>query len=287
MNKWLLPILILLIIATSASAGNSSNSTSGRSFTNEDLTKFGAEPEAKKPTKTDPGVPENKFDDLLIDLYKKMDDQRKTKKYVIPYTGSARRIIIPVTFNRRITVPMLLDTGATGLHISSKLAEELGILDDDEGILWTRVAGIGGSTPAIFTILDSVQVGEAEDDFIPTTISQANFRGFEGLVGMDFIGKYQMQINNRKRVVILEELPDSRERPAGHDQMWWRTTFSNFKSLRSQWEQYRDQVSSTGDYTSRLRGAKKFVDQQYSRADYLYNRLKVYASEHSVPLEWR
>ncbi len=284
MNKWIIIILILVISAAPLEAG------SDRNFTNDDLIKFGASPKTKKttpPPKTESDVSEKKFDELLIDLYKKMDDQRQTKKYVIPYAGSARRIIIPVTFNRSVTVPMLLDTGATGLHISSRLAEQLGILENEDGILWTRVAGIGGSTPAIFTILDSVQVGEAEDDFIPTTISQATFQGFEGLVGMDFIGKYQMQIDTKKRVLILQEQPESSARPAGHDEAWWRTTFHNFKSLRSQWEQYKDKVSSKGEYTSRLREMKRFVDQQYSRADFLYNRLNVYASEHSVPLQWR
>lgn len=286
MNKWIITILVLLISAAPVAAGNNATSGNVRSFTNEDLKEFDASPTTTPPQKIGSGVSENKFDELLIDLYK-MDDRRKTKKHVIPYTGSGRRIIIPVEFNRRVTVPMLLDTGATGLHISSEFAEQLGILDDKESILWTRVAGIGGSTPAIFTILDSVRVGEAEDDFIPTTISQANFRGFKGLVGMDFIGKYHMQIDNKQRIVILEEQPESSDRPAGHDELWWRTTFRTFKSLRSQWKHYKDQIGAAGDYTSRLKEMKQFVNQQYDRADYLYNRLKVYASEHSVPLEWR
>ena len=286
MNKWIITILVLLISAAPVAAGNNASSGNVRSFTNEDLKEFDASPTTTPQKRIGSGISENKFDELLIDLYK-MDDRRKTKKHVIPYTGSGRRIIIPVEFNRRVTVPMLLDTGATGLHISSKFAEQLGILDDKESILWTRVAGIGGSTPAIFTILDSVRVGEAEDDFIPTTISQANFRGFKGLVGMDFIGKYHMQIDSKQRIVIFEEQPESSDRPAGHDELWWRTTFQTFKSLRSQWRHYKDQVGAAGDYTSRLKGMKQFVDQQYNRADYLYNRLKVYASEHSVPLEWR
>ncbi len=62
----------------------------------------------------------------------KIDDQGETPKlspYVIPfiaYEGTARRIIISVTFNDSVTAPMVLDTGATGMLISSKLAKNLG-----------------------------------------------------------------------------------------------------------------------------------------------------------------
>ena len=286
MNKLILIIPVLLITLGMAATGQSA-----RQFTNEDLKQYKTAPDAETSaeTSTEPvkSSPINEINEPEAPITTTEATEKTYIKYIIPYTGSARRIIIPVTFDRRITVPMLLDTGATGMHISTRLARKIGLLDDDEKNLWTRVAGIGGSTPAILTILDSVQVGEAEDNFIPTTISPASFRGFEGLVGMDFIGKYHMQINTRKREVILEELPESPLRPAGHDELWWRTTFRHFKSRRSDWAKYRNEFRKTGDYTSTLKEVKIYVEKQYDRADYLYNRLKVYASEHSVPLEWR
>jgi hypothetical protein len=151
----------------------------------------------------------------------------------------------------------------------------------------TITGGIGGTAPAIFTIIDSIKVGEAEDEFIPTTISNLNIPGFEGLVGMDFMGKYSMQLDNKKRVVILEEFPESPSRPAGHDELWWRTTFRNFKSTRDSWRKYRDAYRAVSANTSSLKRTKSLINKQHDRADYLYNRLKVYASENSVPLEWR
>ena len=207
-----------------------------------------------------------------------------TKRYIIPYKGTARRIIIPVTFNRSITVPMLLDTGAPGMFISTKLAEKLGLMDNDEGNLQTYAGGIGGTVPAIFTIIDSIQVGEAEDEFIPTTISELKIPGFDGLVGMDFMGKYSMQLDSRKRVVVLEELPESPSRPAGHDELWWRATFRKFKSTRDGWRMYRDAYHEVSTNTSSMKRAKSLINKQHGRApfnpiQYLKFRAKIAQSD--------
>jgi len=279
------PIHILLLVLITLSPAIAGENI--RQFTNDDLNKYSRSSDTKPlpvAGKTSPG---DVNEEVEIDSHEKIEEAQTLKKYVIPYKGTARRIIIPVTFNRSITVPMLLDTGAPGMHVSARLAKRLGILDNDEGNLMTRVGGIAGTAPAIFTIIDSIQVGEAEDEFIPTVISDLKIPGFEGLVGMDFMGKYSMQLDNNKRLVILEELPQSSSRPAGHDELWWRTTFRNFKSMRNAWEQYRDANNDAGAYTTSMKELNAFIDKQYRRADYLYNRLNVYASEHSVPREWR
>ncbi|MEN8262979.1 MAG: retropepsin-like aspartic protease [Nitrospirota bacterium] len=215
------------------------------------------------------------------------NEQQELKRYGVRYAGVARRIIIPVTFNNSITVPMLLDTGAPGMHISVRLAEKLGILDNDQGKLWIRTGGIGGSTPAILTIIETIQVGEIEDRFIPTVISPSMFTGFEGLIGMDFMGNYSLKVDTVNRRIIFEELPESTSMPAGHDEIWWRSTFQSFRSMKDAWKQFRHEVSRESMYTSNQKRMKSFVEYQYGEADDLFNRLNVYASEHSVPLEWR
>jgi len=279
------PILILLMALITLSPAIAGQKT--RQFTNEDLEQYGRSSDTSPVSVEGEAESGALKEDLEIYSQEEINEANTPKKYVIAYKGTARRIIIPVTFNRSITVPMLLDTGAPGMHVSSRLAKRLGILDNDEGNLLTVTGGIAGTAPAIFTIIDAIQVGEAEDEFIPTVISDLKIPGFEGLVGMDFMGKYSMQLDNKKRQVILEELPQSPSRPAGHDELWWRTTFGNFKSMRDAWEQYRQANNDAGSSTTSMKELKNFIDKQCSRADYLYNRLNVYASEHSVPLEWR
>lgn len=280
MNKLTYLILVLLITSPAFAAGQNSGH-----FTNEDLSKYRSG--KKPPPVKEAYTPEKTAADPLPYRSSNNTDEEKLKKYIIPYGNTARRIIIPVTFDRRITVPMLLDTGAPGMHISARLAAKLGIFDNDDRNLLTRVGGIAGSAPAILTIIDSIQVGEAEDEFIPTLISDISIPGFEGLVGMDFMGKYSIQLDNKRRRVILQEMPESPSRPAGHDELWWRTTFIRFKSMKNGWEGYRDQHKTVGAKTTSQKRIKAYIDRQCDRADYLYNRLNVYASEHSVPLEWR
>lgn len=254
-----------------------------RSFTNEDLEKYKASSDTR--TNADPG-PSIDTPGLKISG----DAKQALKQYVIPYTayeGTSRRIIIPVTFNDRITAPMLLDTGAPGMHISYRLAEKLGVLEDNEGKLWISVSGIGGAVPAIYTIIDKISVGDTVNLFNPTVVSGTISNDFEGLIGMDFMANYSVRIDTKKHLLVLEELPKRPDMPAGHDEEWWRLTFRDFMQMRARWEKYREDLNKLSYDSARVEALKRFADKQYSTADELLNRLKVFAGEHAVPMEWR
>jgi hypothetical protein len=279
-----LPFFIFLILVITSVAFSGNRSTS---FTDNDLSKYKSGSDNPAPENTEPA--EEISDSSITDPLEQYNMQR-LKRYEIPYIayeGAARRIIITVTFNNQITVHMLLDTGAPGMHISLRLAEELGILDNDEAKLNILVSGLGGSVPAIYTIIDSIQVGGAETTFIPTTISRSISDHFEGLIGMDFMANYSVQIDTEKHVLVLEELPESPDMPAGQNEEWWRLTFRRFNSMKARWEEYRKSLERVDMTMSHNRKVLEFAEKQYEEADALLNRLSVYASEHSVPLEWR
>lgn len=277
MNKAILTALIILISASFIFAED-------RAFTNNDLNKYKEiSNDNSSADQENIGEPNDSRNSFIV----KDDKVQELKHYAVPYTGSSRRIIIPVTFNNRVTAPMLLDTGAPGMHISYELAEKLGIINNRENELRVLIGGIGGSTPAILTIVDRIDVGEAGADFIPTIVSESISPNFEGLVGMDFMTKYSVRIDTRKRVVIFEELPQHLDMPGGHDASWWKSTFYNFRSIRSAWAGYRNKIIKQSSYTEQQRDLKTFVSRQYEKADELYNRLSGYAGENSVPLEWR
>ena len=273
-------ILFMLFIFSPVFAGDKA----GRSFSNRDLGQYKKSSDSQSYDNS--GQTESAGNSNNNYQNNKRAEQ-KLKRYAIRYAGVARRIIIPVTFNNSLTVPMLLDTGAPGMHISIRLASKLGILDNGDSKLWITAGGIGGRTPAIFTVIDSIKVGEMEDHFIPTVISKSIFSGFEGLIGMDFMGNYSMRVDTMNSLVIFEELPKSISMPAGHNEMWWRSTFHNFKSMKTVWKKYNDEVSGLSAYTGKEKRLKIFVEDQYDKADDLFNRLNGYASQNSVPLEWR
>ncbi len=258
-------------------------------FTNKDLEKYKSRekeaPQSKRP------VEENK----------KEQAKRELTKYEVPYepgSAGAKRIIISVTINDSLTVPMALDTGSTGMIISGSLASKLGVFNKDEGKLLSDVRGIGGKDVAIITVIDTVQVGKAKDDFIPTMVALTSFEGerFEGLVGMDFMSKYSVQIDAKRHVLVLEELSPQKNMPGGHDEEWWRSTFHQFASLRSEWKSLRDYLNKlqgntvTSEETGIIHDISElrpFANRQYKEADKLMNKLHNYAVDHLVPMEWR
>ena len=271
-------------------------------FTDQDLEKY-MKPSGK--TKSfEESSPDEGEAGLMISPSVGNEGKPKLKRYEVPYKayeGSAKRIIIPVTFNATVTAPMILDTGATGMLISFKLAERIGILDKNEGNLVESVSGIGGTIPAIFTIVDNIQIDGLKEHFIPTKVSQPLSREFDGLIGMDFMSNYSVQIDTRRHVVLFEEIPPKASMPGGHDEYWWRNSFHQFASKRAEWKQLKESLNNIKDPSQPAMAVKtgkrakaitvgelrQFAEQQYEEADKLLRKLDGYAIRNAVPMEWR
>ena len=228
-------------------------------------------------------------------LDRENSDTKALIKYEVPYTpyeGSARRVIISVIINGLVTAPMAIDTGAPGTIISVSLAQKLGLFDEDQGRLVTVAGGIGGTTPAVRSIIDTVQVGGAKIVFVPTTIIKSVSQSFEGLLGMDFVSNYSMTIDTRRSVVVFEELPNESELPGGHDQEWWTSIFKEFAKSRTDWQTHSDELGkkihdSMTSVGNQDISKKEFADNQCREADKLLDKLNQYAREYNVPMHWR
>jgi hypothetical protein len=218
------------------------------------------------------------------------------KKYEVPYIpsdGSSKRVIVTVKFNGRVTAPIAIDTGAPGTIISVSLAKKLGLFNEEHGRLLISTGGIGGSAPAIRSIIDTVEVGGAINNFVPITIIKPIATSFDGLLGMDFFSNYSVTIDTKRKVVIFEELPIDPALPGGHDQEWWSTLFKEFASSRAGWKAYgeavdkriSDSLVTTGN--DDIRRIKQFADDQYREADKLFDKLNGYARQNSVPMHWK
>lgn len=214
-----------------------------------------------------------------------------------PHEGASKRIIISVTFNESVTSPMAIDTGSPGMIISPKLAEKIGIFGRGEANLIETAGGIGGSVPAIRTIIDSIQVGEAKVRFIPAIVTPLKSDSFEGLIGMDFMSGYYLRIDPVKNIIVFEEIPPDPDHPGGRSEQWWRNLFMEFSSARSEWKEkaalfdklLRDSPLVIGGRvnTETLKINKEFADNQYKASDNLLDKLDRYANENYVPRNWR
>ncbi len=217
-------------------------------------------------------------------------DEIKPKRYEVAYIsreGSSNRIIVPVTFNNSVKALMLLDTGAPGMYISRYLAEKLGAFDKGEGMLQVEAKGIGGRVPAKLTVIDNIQIGGAGEQFVPTTIGDSLSGMFEGLVGMNFLSRYSVQIDSKRHVVIFEELPEEPDLLGGHDEEWWRTNYRQFSMSRKDWEEFKTHVHGLKDPDNKLKRLRDFADKQVIEADKLMRKLDNYAIDYAVPMSWR
>ncbi len=213
----------------------------------------------------------------------------------IAYEGMAKRIIVPVTINNEVTTNMALDTGAPGMIITPRLAEKLGLFEGGEGMVMIMAGGIGGRAPAVRTIIDSVQIGGARDKFKPTTVVPLETKAFDGLIGMDFMSGYSINIEPKRRVVVFTEMPSDPNSPGGHNEEWWRTKFREFSSVRSEWNRYKENLEeiirgsaySDNSEMENIKKALEFAEYQQEEADKLYFKLNSYATDHAVSMSWR
>jgi hypothetical protein len=217
------------------------------------------------------------------------------KRYEVPYIphgGSEKRVIVSAVFNGSVSAPLAIDTGAPDTLISPALAEKLGLFDKDQGRLIIRVGGLGGSQPAIRSIVDTIEVGGAISRFVPVIVSKSISKSFEGLLGLDFVSNFSVTIDSKREKVIFEELRLDAEHPGGHDQEWWTGLFKEFASSRSEWKKYREEFEADVKNSGYANGAdanniRLLIEYQIREAGKLLDKLDRYAREHSVPMTWR
>lgn len=118
------------------------------------------------------------------------------------YTGvtvRGNKVIVPVTFNYRsntVQARMLLDTGAGLTVISPSLAARLGIKPENTERGVGRVAD-GSFVEALHTRVDFIQVGPkiVQNPEIVVLNQVGPSMGFDGLLGMNFLGDFRYNIN--------------------------------------------------------------------------------------------
>jgi hypothetical protein len=126
-----------------------------------------------------------------------------TGTITIPIKMNGPRVVVPVTVmsgNSSSTGILLVDTGASQTMISKRMATEIRLLAIDSQ---TRI-GIGGSIVVDVGRVESVKVGDAEVKNMRVSIHD---RGYDfrtdGLLGFDFLGRFQMSVDADKQVMVL------------------------------------------------------------------------------------
>ena len=119
---------------------------------------------------------------------------------IVPILSSGRSTLVSVTLNRTITGNLMLDTGATNTVISRRLAGLLSLRPQGRATFQT----VGGMIAVAVTRLQSLKVAEAEVNDLAVVVHDfSRDPRIEGLLGMDFLGRYRIGLDIQKQVLVL------------------------------------------------------------------------------------
>ena len=123
---------------------------------------------------------------------------------IIRFTSAKGQMIIPVLLNGSLRADMLFDTGAEITVLSTELAQNLGLLEEESKPI--RLGTIASDLQASLVKLDAIQVGEfIKNDFsvAVTDLDTSKEEKFDGILGMDFLSSYAIQVDKGKSWIVL------------------------------------------------------------------------------------
>jgi predicted aspartyl protease len=126
-----------------------------------------------------------------------------TGAITIPVKIDRAKVVVPVTFqngNSSSTGYLAVDTGASQTMISKRIARDLRLLSMGS----QQRIGIGGAVIVDVGRVEAVRVGSAEVKNMHVSIHDRMIElGYEGLLGFDFLGRFQMSVDAEKQVMVL------------------------------------------------------------------------------------
>lgn len=90
---------------------------------------------------------------------------------------------------------VLIDTGSGGTIISTDLAESVGIIAEEDDMIY-RIIGVGGSEFVFSKRVDIMKIGEVETrDFILEVGAMNYGYDLDGIIGIDLLQQIKARIN--------------------------------------------------------------------------------------------
>lgn len=139
-------------------------------------------------------------------LIKKARRERKFEHSI--WFRDSSKIIVEATLNGKVKTKLLVDTGATSVFISLKIAKQLFSVDVDTSRK-VEVRGGGGITQGIPVVLESVEVSSAKAKNVGAVVMLNKDLSIvseaDGLLGMSFLNRFHVRIDSENNKLILKE----------------------------------------------------------------------------------
>ncbi len=124
----------------------------------------------------------------------------------IPVEKDSGGIYVKVRFNGNVTGRLLVDTGASTTLLYREIVARLGLPPGARvGTVNAKVAD-GRAVKADLLRLSSMSVGKSEVKNVLAAASPASGQGFDGLLGMTFLGQFIVRVDGARGRLILEDL---------------------------------------------------------------------------------
>lgn len=99
---------------------------------------------------------------------------------------------------------VLVDTGSGSTIISTDLAESIGIIAEENDMIY-RISGVGGSEFVFSKTVDVIEIGQAETRDFALEVGAVNY-GFDldGIIGLDLLQRIKAVLNIDKLTMKLD-----------------------------------------------------------------------------------
>jgi clan AA aspartic protease (TIGR02281 family) len=197
------------------------------------------------------------------------------KHHVVPLQRVGDALLVEAILGSSLKSPLIVDTGATVTVISTAAAKQLSLDLDNAAVIPLR--SVSGTFLAPLTKVKSIRVGDATVRDVEVVVYDMTPGGGVGLLGMSFLGDFQVTINAEKMVMILTDFAESSGEAlyGGRPEDWWRRKF----------RYYRRQIESLEAHLKEQVSPKATKTLRYFQAE--LDTLDRQATQAAVPRQWR
>lgn len=152
----------------------------------------------------------------------------RNQEHVIPLISTpGGNFMVEVVFNNRVKAMLMVDTGASLVTISEKIAKQLGYRTGSKSaeIPFTTA---GGMVWMPMVALNTVRVGDAKVDLVEASVNN-KMGEMDGLLGMSFLGDYRVEMDTARSQMILKPMGGPNDqRWGGKPALWWKNRYSGY-----------------------------------------------------------
>jgi clan AA aspartic protease (TIGR02281 family) len=169
-------------------------------------------------------------------------------KYEIPLIPHGANYLVKTMLNGKVEALLMFDTGASSITISNEIAKKIG---------WRKsyktpelpFNTAGGQVWSPVLTIDTVDLSGAEAVEVEASINNEINRketGMDGLLGMSYLGEYEVLIDPSNLLMILTPLGSVEEALYdGKPGWWWKAKFEDYEKRTIYYNQYVGHLART------------------------------------------